>query len=203
MEGGVTTESLSDLVASSRARIAQLRQSGDLGALISAAAVAADAIERRVGVGAVLSDSDQQALLAVKRFTYNAAADCWPGWSGSDEAADPRHLEAAFVLAQRSLGLVRRLVLGPLQEGTGVWLVGAFELALGKRAEASATFAAARDLFLVAKAPGLALLTEGYLVIAGGGEDLESVCARIAGGGFEDGGEWVEQLRTASKVFGR
>ena len=195
------TESLSDLVASSRARIAELRQSGDLGALISAAEAAADAIERRVVVGAALSDADQQALLAVKRFTYNAAADCWPGWSVSDVAADTRHLEAAFVLAQRSLGLVRRLSLGPLQEGTGLWLVGAFELALGKRAEASATFAAARDLFLVAEAPGLALLTEGYVVIAHGGEDLESVCARIAAGGFEDGAEWVEQLRTALKIF--
>ena len=197
------TESLSDLVASSRARIAELRKSGDLGALVSAAEVAADAIERRVVVGAALSDADQQALLAVKRFTYNAAADCWPGWSVSDEAADPRHLEAAFVLAQRSLGLVRRLALGPLQEGTGLWLVGAFELALGKRAEASATFATARDLFRVAKASGLALLTEGYVVIASGGEDLEGVCARIAAGGFEDGAEWVEQLRTASKVFAK
>ena len=195
------TEPLSDLVASSRARIAELRQSGDLGALLSAAQVAADAIEHRVVVGAALSEADQQALLAVKRFTYNAAADCWPGWSVSDEAADPRHLEAAFVLAQRSLGLVRRLTLGPLQEGTGLWLVGAFELALGKRAEALATFNAARDLFLVAKAPGLALLTEGYVVIAHGGEGLESVCARITAGGFEDGAEWVEQLRTASKVF--
>ena len=193
-------ESLSDLVASWRARITELRQSGDLGALVSAAKVAADAIEQRVVVDAALSDADQQALLAVKRFTYNAAADCWPGWSVSQEAADPRHLEAAFVLAQRSLALVRRLTLGPLQEGTGLWLVGAFELALGQRAEASATFSAARDLFLVANAPGLALLTEGYVAISHGG-GLESVCARIAAGGFEDGAECVEQLRTASKVF--
>lgn len=200
--GRVMTASLPELVASSRARIAELRKSGDLGALISASEAAADAIEQRV-VGAALSDADQEALLAVKRFTYNAAADCWPGWSVSDEAADPRHLEAAFVLAQRSLALVRRLALGPLQEATGLWLVGAFELAMGKRAEASATFATARDLFVAAKAPGLALLTEGYVVIAHGGEGLESVCARIAAGGFEDGAEWVEQLRTASTVFAK
>jgi hypothetical protein len=77
------TESLCDLLASSRARIAALRQSGDLRALVAAAEVAADAIEQRVVVGAALSDADQQALLAVKRFTYSAAADCWPGWSVS------------------------------------------------------------------------------------------------------------------------
>jgi hypothetical protein len=74
---------------------------------------------------------------------------------------------------------------------------------LGKRPQALSTFAAARDFFLVAKAPGLALLTEGYLVIARGGADLETVCARITAGGFEDGAEWVEQLRTAMKVLGR
>jgi len=33
--------------------------------------------------------------------------------------------------------------------------------------------------------------------------DVESVCARIAVGGFEDGSEWIEQLRTAAKVFRR
>ena len=194
------TESLSDFLAASQTRIAQLRKSGNIGALLPEAIAAADAIEQRVGEGQ--SEADRQALTAVKRFTYNAAADCWPGWSVSDEAVDPQHLKAGAVLAQRSLGLVRRLALGPLQEATGTWLVGAFELALGRRPEATNTFAAARDLFLVAKAPGLALLTEGYLVIARGGEDLESVCERIAAGGFEDGAEWVEQLRTASKVFG-
>jgi hypothetical protein len=195
------TESLSDLVVASQTRIAELRKAGNIGALLPAATAAADAIEQRVGDGQ--SDADRQALMVVKRFTYNAAADCWPGWSVSDEGVDSRHLEAGAELARRSLGLVRQLALGPMQEGTGTWLVGAFELALGQRAEALSTFASARDLFLVAKAPGLALLTEGYLVIARGGADLESVCARISAGGFEDGAEWVEQLRTALKVFSK
>jgi len=67
------TESLSDLVASWRARI-----------------------------GAALSDADQQALLAVKRFAYNAAAECWPGWSISDEAADPRQDLESVCAVRRS-----------------------------------------------------------------------------------------------------
>jgi hypothetical protein len=54
------------------------------------------------------------------------------------------------------------------------------------------------------------MLTEGYIAlvcqIAGPrvpawGEDLEQICARIASGGFEDGAEWIEQLRTARNVF--
>jgi len=32
-------------------------------------------------------------------------------------------------------------------------------------------------------------------------EDLDQVCARISAGGFDDGAEWIEQLRTARKAF--
>ena len=104
-------------------------------------------------------------------------------------------------MARRSHGLVVKLGLGPIQEGTGTWLVGAFELALGRYAEARESFARARESYLAAKAPGLVLLTEGYLAIVDG--DVEAVCARINIGGFEDGPDWIEQLRTAAQVFGR
>jgi hypothetical protein len=144
---------------------------------------------------------EREALIAVKRFTYNAAADCWPGWSVPTTAPDPRILAMGLNVARRSRGLVMRLGLGPIQEGTGTWLVGAFELALGRYAPARETFAHARESYIAAKAPGLALLTEGYLALVHG--DVEAVCARIAVGGFEDGPEWIEQLRTAAQVFGR
>jgi hypothetical protein len=194
-------DSLSDLVTSAQQRVKELRksESGDLAALLAAAEAAADAIERRVGEGS--TDLEREALIAVKRFTYNAAADCWPGWSVPAAAQDPQILAAGLKLAQRSHGLVVKLGLGPIQEGTGTWLVGAFELALSRYEEAREAFAHARESYIAAKAPGLALLTEGYLAIVHG--DVEAVCARIAAGGFEDGPEWIEQLRTAAKVFGR
>jgi hypothetical protein len=193
------SDSLSDLVTSSQQRVKELRRSGDLAALLAAAEAAADAIERRVGEGS--TDLEREALIAVKRFTYNAAADCWPGWSVPTAAPDPQILAAGLNMARRSHGLVVKLGLGPIQEGTGTWLVGAFELALGRYAEGRKAFAQARESYIAAKAPGLALLTEGYLAIVNG--DVEVVCARIAVGGFEDGPEWIEQLRTAAKVFGR
>jgi hypothetical protein len=198
-QGGFMSDGLSDLVMGSQQRVKELRKSGDLAALLAAAEAGADAIERRAGEGA--SDLDREALIAVKRFTYNAAADCWPGWSVPTAAPDPRILAAGSNMARRSHGLVVKLGLGPIQEATGTWLVGAFELALGRYAEAREAFARARESYIAAQAPGLALLTEGYLAIVHG--DVEAVCARIAAGGFEDGPEWIEQLRTAAKVFGR
>lgn len=198
--------SLGELVAIWQLRVKQRREAGDLGALLAVATAAADEIEERAGEG--LDDPGRQALLTVKRFTYNAAADCWPGWSIPKQPADRGILLLAQALAQRSAALVTKLKLGPLHEGTGIWLCGAFDLALGRHAEAAEAFALARERYLAAEAPGLVLLTEGYSAIvraAAGqpadGTDLQQVTARIAAGGFEDDAEWIEQLRIARQVF--
>src|SRR5262249_21998582 len=138
--------------------------------------------------------------------------DCWPGWAESGAPMDEASLQRARALAQRSADLVSKLGLGKVQEGTGVWLVGAFDLALGRYAEAARAFESAREHYIAATAPGLALLTEGYEAIvreiagsqvSGGAEDLDAVCVKISAGGFEDGAEWIEQLRTARNVFAR
>lgn len=202
-----TGASLHDLVAASQQRVRALRQAGELAALLAAAKEAAGLIE--VAVGTRRDDAAREALIAVRRFTFNAAADGWPGWAVSDKAPDTQLLLAAKELAQRSAELNRKLDLGPLQEGTGLWLCGAFDLALGHYDEAAKAFAAAREQYLSAKAPGLVLLTEGYIAIlnqvAGrpGGEDLRQIKARITAGAFEDGAEWIAQLDTALKVFAR
>ena len=202
-----SAESLTELVTKSRGRIAELRHAGDPIALLAAAEAGADEIERRAGED--WNDAGREALMAVKRFTYNAAADCWPGWGVPDKPVDARILERALELAKRSAVLVNKLGLGRLQEGTGTWLCGAFELALGRHAEACSALVLAREHWIAAEAPGLAMLAEGYIALvcqvarhqvpAWG--DLDQVCARIAAGCFEDGAEWIEQLRTARKVF--
>jgi hypothetical protein len=200
-------DSVQHLVATSLERVKELRRAGDLAALLAAANAAADEIEQRVGDR--LDDAGRQALIVVKRFTYNAAADCWPGWSVPDNPPETRDLLIALEMAQRSVRLVKKLSLGSLQEGTGIWLCGAFDLALGKYADASSAFGTARQHYIAAKAPGLVLLTEGYIAIVrritghpADGEDLHQITVKIAAGAFEDGGAWIEQLRTALKVFG-
>jgi hypothetical protein len=202
-------ESLADLVAQVQKTVGEARQSGDPIAILAAANAGADSIERRVGQGS--TEADRAALLAVKRFTFNAAADCWPGWSFTGRPVDTSDLVAGLELARRSERLVEKLSLGHLQQGTARWLSGAFELALGRLADASSAFSVARQHYLAAEAPGLVLLMEGYEAIAArmgaqpgssvAKDDLEEIYARITAGGFEDGPEWIEQLRTALKVF--
>ena len=200
-------DTLTGLAGQLETHVKALRRAGDDAALLAAARDAADQIER--GRGAQDGDA-REALTMVQRWTFNAAADCWPGWSVSDKPVSPDNLLAARELAERSLGLVRTLELGPLREATGVWLVGAFDLALGRYYEAISIFHEAREHSVAANAPGLVLLTEGYAAIArrvskhvADGDDLDQVCKRIAAGGFEDGDEWIAQLRTALEVFTR
>ncbi|WP_456822954.1 hypothetical protein [Bradyrhizobium sp. USDA 4502] len=184
-----------------------MRGAGDDAALLAAARDAADQIER--GCGARDGDA-RDALMMVQRWTFNAAADCWPGWSVSDKPINQDNLLAARELAERSLALVRSLGLAPLREGTGVWMVGAFDLALGRYDDASRLFRDAREQYVAASAPGLVLLVDGYAAIvrqigkrAADDDDLDRICARIAAGEFEDGNEWIAQLRTALEVFAR
>ncbi len=139
-----TAQSLHDLVATLGARIDQLRRAGDPESLLAGASAAADEIENRVGEHC--DDEARQALTAVKRFTYNAAADCWPGWSAASTPPDTRILLLALELAQPSAMLVKKLALGSLQEATATWLCGAFDLALGRHTDASRSFAIAQQL---------------------------------------------------------
>jgi len=203
-------ESLAELVGELEKHVNELRGAGDDAKLLAATSDAADKIERRLE--AHWNDEKREALKAIQRLMFNAAADCWPGWSVRDEPANLHNLLAARGLAERSVRLVRGLGLGRLREGTGTWLVGAFELALGRCTEASSIFSVAREHYVAANAPDLVLLMEGYIAIVRqnskyqfppDGDDLDQVCDRISAEGFKDGAAWIAQLRTASKVFTR
>jgi hypothetical protein len=113
------SESLTKVVTKLEQRVKELRKGNDKVALLAAARDAADEVERHID-GASLDESQRNALMAVQRWTYNAAADCWPGWSIPSEPVEPRTLLAARELAERSAGLVARLGVGPLREGTGI-----------------------------------------------------------------------------------
>ena len=208
-----STKLLPDLVSELEKHINEVRRTSSPAAILAAANAAADAIGQRVGVCS--NDAERAALTAVKRFTFNAAADCWPGWSIKGPAVDASSLLAALQLSQRSAALVESLALGSLQQGTATWLSGAFELALRRLSDASSSFARARQYYITAAAPGLALLMDGYLTIVqrlaadasqadasqADAENFEQVCARIGAGALEDGPAWIEQLRTALQVF--
>lgn len=206
------TLTLSEQVASWEDRVKNARRKGDPSKTTAIAAAGADAIEQQVKVLANPTEDETRALKAVQRFTYNASADAWPGWQEvEDGSLDRPTLAAAKQLAIHSAELVDTLQLGAVQQGTGTWLVAAFDLALGRFEDALAGFSISTQQYQAANAPGLVLLVEGYSAITKGllnqhsreaiTKDLEAVFDRISSGGYEDGTEWIQQLKTALNVF--
>jgi len=201
------TEALPELTLRLVNYVKEARKGGHPATILAAATTAADMIEQRAAECA--NDEQRSALTAAQRFTYNAAADCWPGWSLTAPAVDEPTLVRALQMSQRSARLVERLGLGREQRGTAAWLSGALELALRRFADAIASFSIAKQHYTAAGAPGPALLAAGYIAIVeqlapgsgSGSANLEEICASIAAGGFKEGAAWIEQLRTASKVF--
>lgn len=212
--GNTPTLSLSEQVSTWEAQVKEARGKGDPAATIAIATAAADAIEKQINQQADnWTEDERAALTTVKRFTYNSAADAWPGWELDGPCLDPPALVTAKSLAQRSLALVEKLQLGTSQEATGIWLVGAFDLALGSFDDAITSFSTASQRWTAGSAPGLALLADGYTVIARGlgahqpqediVGDLDKTIALMSTGGFKDTPFWTQQLRTALSVFSK
>jgi hypothetical protein len=204
-------EPLAHLAATQEQAVDQVRKGGRPSDIIASAGRAADTIQGRVDApSSETSGEEREALIAVKRFLFNAAADCWPGWSADSTRGSDAELEAAMELARRSADLVDRLGLGLLEEGTALWLIGAFELALRRFDGALASFSRAEALYEQAGASGLALLVRGYAAItceaAGrspppGASTLAETLAAIAARNLEDGEEFSDQLVTARRIF--
>lgn len=212
-------DTLAELVACHVDRLRSLR-GADPATIIAAATAAADAIEAAVEKAGVIKTSgaapeaERAALLAAQRLLYNAAADCWPGWD--DAAGRPSRtsedLRGGVALARRSQGLVQRLDLGPVREGTAQWMVGAYHLALGEIDAALAAFALAVASYESAAAFGPAWLARGYIAIAlevagrRGDESaagLDEVLAALHADFFDDAAAFRNQLIVARRVFTR
>ena len=192
-------------------RLKEIRRTGTPAEIVAAAKDADSAIQARLGAADDgLSAEQRAALLAAKRLLFNAAADCWPGWSVDSPRGSEAELLGALELARRSGQLVEQLALGAAQEGTAIWLEGAFELALGRPDAALASFGRAERRYRDVPAPAQVLLMQGYAAIASaagaasppeGAESLDRILAALASDDFEDGKEFQDQLRVAHRIF--
>jgi hypothetical protein len=209
----VPVRSLKEQVLAWEKRVTEVRSNGDPEATVAIAIAAENFIEQQINKQTDWTEDERAALKTVKRFTYNAAADAWPGWELDGPSPNTQLQTTARGLAQRSTDWSKKLQLGAIQEGTGIWLVGAFDLALGDFDGALAHFTTASQQYQAASAPALSLLVEGYEVIAKGlriqqpqgniMRDLEKVFTQIYSVDFKDGAMFIEQLRTALKVFSK
>jgi len=147
---------------------------------------------------------------AAKVLTYNAAANCWPGWDDPGIEISAETLAHGLVLAERSRALVAELGLDAREAATANWLVGALQMAGGRHAEAIAAFAEARAAFEANGASTSVLMAEGYRALArklaspedpAAAAEFEECCARLAATDSKEATFFRQQLLTADRIF--
>jgi hypothetical protein len=158
-----------------------------------------------VGMVAALGDAafafgagfDGDPLLGrVKAIAYDVGSFCWTGWDEPGVTIDEEIADAGARAAAFNLTLAEQLDRPSGPRSAAHWLVGAHELAAGRRDAAARCFEASARYARDAGDVGLELLAEGYAAIARGDAPDTSGFA-----GVEDGDEYVTQLETAARVF--
>jgi hypothetical protein len=161
------------------------------------------------------AESDQPKRKAVRNLgriiAFNTAANCWPGWGDAGVIIEETHIKAGLELARQSRALVQELGLGPREQGTAHWLVGALEMAMGRFDGAMLTFKQAEAIFLTSKAASAhALMARGYSALvqkadprshAEGASLLRETLDRLRTEGSKEALFFADQLATADRVL--
>ena len=138
--------------------------------------------------------------LAADMLAYDVASFAWTGWNEPGIAIGPEEMSAGAEVANLCLELTTKLQRDDAALARAHWLVGAHQLANGRANEAVPSFDSSAEHGRRHNDPGLELLAHGYRAIAERDAGaLEAVVARI--NEVDEGPEYVEQLRTAARVF--
>jgi hypothetical protein len=140
------------------------------------------------------------------RLGYNVAANGWPGWG--DEGVNPtaEQVSTALAMAEDSLALRRDFEVGADRMDRGHWLVGALQMAVGRNAEAAASFL---DAEAASEGDGK-LMARGYRALVDmrdpaqreeGEAALAGAIAALEHSTGEEAAAFIAQLRTAERIF--
>lgn len=140
-----------------------------------------------------------------KAIAYNLASFTWPGWNDDGIVITGTDIALGLDMAKTNLRLAQELGRPALPVSRAYWVLGAQWLASGDRAAAQAAFAQAANHAQEAQQAGEALLSEAFAALVdvlGGGDAarLDTLLTRLAS--VEHGAFFVDQVKTARRVFG-
>jgi tetratricopeptide (TPR) repeat protein len=133
---------------------------------------------------------------ALKPITYDIGSFCWPGWDEPGITVDETTLAFGADVAALNLDLALRLQRPPLAQAMAHWLVGAYELATGRRDDAARYFERALALARTSADRPTELLMSAYLAVA-----EERIVSAESFACIEDGPALIAQVETAARVF--
>jgi hypothetical protein len=166
-------------------------------------------------LGQASLQSDPEVAANLKRrahaMSFNAAANCWPGWDDEGVTIEDAEVKAARSLAGTCLALAHDLDLGPKGLGTAHWVIGALELALGRFSAARAAFQdAQRSYAALGEEAPQKLMAQGYDALAAKlgnvssdecSAALKEALERLHSLGTEGGQFFADQIARAERVL--
>ena len=145
---------------------------------------------------------------AAKGFAYNFASFAWIGWDEPGVEISSADHAAGFAAARVNLRLAIELERGDLPTSRAHWLVGAYFMADGEYSQAISNFEQGIIFAKQADATVDELLNHGYILVTkmlASPDDTSTLEAYVnlkaAFQEVEHGGDFVQQLDTAYKVF--
>ncbi|MCD6327112.1 hypothetical protein J7M28_06125 [bacterium] len=146
---------------------------------------------------------------AAKVISFNLAANVWPGWDADGIEISRRDSIAGLDAAKLNLRMVKELDEGPVPLSVSYWAIGAQHLALTDYPKALEAFASSMKSAAEGDNKGSEQLALGYIGITNllsarkemGQQQLDEAIAGLEEIGGDDSNFFIDQLRTALKVF--
>jgi hypothetical protein len=186
------------------------REYHDVPSMIAAGNLGLDYCLRKSTADSVQDKRSELRKLG-KTIAFNTAANCWPLWGDPGVIIEEAHMMAGLELATQSRALVQGLGLGPREQATAHWLVGALEMAIGQLDAALVAFKQAEEIFLTSDAMSAhALMAHGYSALvrkadlrsrAEGVDLFRETLDRLRTDGSKDALFFAEQLITADRLL--
>lgn len=193
---------LSKLADEWNEKLRAARKDQPISSVLRLARQAIEDLERALGPRSALHPAQIHALRTMRKIAYNSAADAYPAWDLNPKPVAAADLEHAAKLALTCRVLVEELGEDAQHQGNAIWLIGALDLAQGRRAAASAEFNRAITCFNEAQSPLMIALAEGFVGIAA--QDLtafDGALAKIGGLDDQDAAFMIEQLTAGWHAF--
>lgn len=147
-----------------------------------------------------------------KTIAYNLGANCWPGWGDEGIVIGTSDIAVGYDAALLNLRLGRELKRNAEVMGNAHWLVGAHQLAMGKKKEALKAFEESAQQFAEAEKTDFELMAKGYAALAVKLSDeaaadadakLQAALKALNERDNDDAKFFAEQIETASKIFAK
>ena len=159
-------------------------------------------------VDEVNPEAAKEILLKVRALAFNVASYAWPGWD--EEGFDPNETDVSFGYDAAKL-LVRmcdEMDAEPIKFCRSWWMLGGYQLAVGKSDRAEQSFNLSAEYAVKAGAKSEDLLAQAFAILAKAsaaehrselGQQLGEVKSALAQ--EEHGEAFVQQAEAAAKVF--